>query len=137
MKIYISLPITGKEALARQRADYLKRALIDVANRIDDGIEVVTPFDIADNLASSLTWLMPRLTEKEKYATYLSSDIKEILSSVDVVYFDSYCPGLVSNPSLGMRLEYQLCKIFEIPRFGYTWSEGGNFSLSQEYLKIK
>lgn len=80
MKIYISLPITGQETLAREKADRVKAALSRM------GHHPVNPFDVYAG-------------QTPEYADYLCCDLRA-LADCDAVYF---CQGW--DRSRGCRIE--------------------------------
>lgn len=80
MKIYISLPITGREAEARHHADIVKAALSRA------GHEVVNPFEIF-------------VGKNPTYADYLCVDLRA-LAECDAIFL---CNGWQS--SRGCRIE--------------------------------
>lgn len=98
MKIYISIPISGKDlaiqqALAAQIAERIKAL----------GHEPVNPFDTP--LAP------PEWSEQKKYAYYMGEDIKRLLMC-DAVYFCEEWRG-----SNGCLLEFNAAQIYGITRY--------------------
>lgn len=87
MKIYISLPITGQEEKAREKAEKVKAMLIK------RGWEVVNPFEV--------------YCENPTYFDYLACDIRA-MADCDAVYF---CEGW--QHSKGCNLEKAFADIFE------------------------
>lgn len=98
MKIYISLPISGKD-LATQQA--LASQIVERIKAL--GHEPVNPFDTS--LAS------PEMSEKEQYAYYMGEDIKRLLMC-DAAYF---CEGYYK--SAGCRTEVSVADNYGIIRF--------------------
>ena len=98
MKIYISIPISGKDLATQQTL------AAQIAGRIKDlGHESFNPFD---------TPLAPLgVTEKEKYAYYMGEDIKQLLMC-DAAYF---CEGW--RGSNGCLLEFNAAQIYDIKRY--------------------
>lgn len=98
MKIYISIPISGKD-LATQQA-----VALEIAEKIKAlGHEPVNPFD---------TPLAPlEMSEKEKYAYYMGEDIKRLLMC-DAAYF---CEGWRSSD--GCLLEFNAAQIYGTTRY--------------------
>lgn len=86
-KIYISLPISGREKEARQKADSIKSSL----SRL--GYEVVNPFDVYAG-------------ENPDYMDYLASDLIA-LSTCDRIFM---CRGW--QTSKGCRLEKSFAEIY-------------------------
>lgn len=98
MKIYISIPISGKD-LATQQA-----VAKETAERIRTlGHEPVNPFDTPP--------APPEWTEKQKYAYYMGEDIKRLLMC-DVAYF---CEGW--RDSDGCLMEFNAAQIYGITRY--------------------
>jgi len=81
-KIYISLPITGHEDLAKLRAEVGQK-----------GFDAVTPFDVSPDSNAS-------------YAEHMGRDIQALLEC-DAVYF---CRGW--QDSKGCQAEYEVAKIY-------------------------
>lgn len=87
-KVYISLPITGQESKAREKADRIKKALSQ------KGYTVVSPFDIYAGKA-------PR------YEDHLCYDLRAMLDC-DIVYF---CQGW--EHSCGCGIEHDIVMRFK------------------------
>ena len=87
MRIYISLPITGMETEAREKADKVKSMLSRA------GHEVVNPFDIYAGKGSA-------------YADYLCADLRA-LADCDAIFL---CSGW--QFSRGCRIECAFAKEF-------------------------
>lgn len=98
MKIYISIPISGKD-LATQQA-----TAAQIADKIRAlGHKPVNPFD---------TPLAPReMNEKEQYAYYMGEDVKRLLMC-DAAYFCEEWRG-----SDGCLLEFNAAQIYGITRY--------------------
>lgn len=86
-KIYISLPITGREKKAREHADLVKAALSR------QGWEAISPFDIYAG-------------KQPTYGDYLGHDIAAMLNC-DAVMF---CNGFAS--SCGCRIEHEVLRLY-------------------------
>lgn len=86
-KIYISLPITGHEYLAKLRAEVRQKELRQ------KGVDAVTPFDVSPDSNAS-------------YAEHMGRDIQALLEC-DAVYF---CRGW--QDSKGCQAEYEVAKIY-------------------------
>lgn len=84
-KIYISVPITGHETVARERADLLKGYLSR------QGYEVVSPFDIYSG-------------ENAVYEDHICNDLREMLKC-DAIFF---CKGW--QDSLGCKIEHDTAR---------------------------
>lgn len=98
MKIYISLPISGKNVMTQTGI-----ALSVVEQIRSIGHEPVNPFD---------TPLAPlELTEQQKYAYYMGEDIKRLLMR-DAAYF---CEGW--RGSNGCLLEFNAAQIYNLMRY--------------------
>ncbi len=87
MKVYISLPISGKEKTAREKADIIKAALSRA------GHTPVNPFDIYAG-------------DKPSYADYLCSDLRA-LADCDAIFL---CEGW--QFSRGCRIERMFAEEF-------------------------
>lgn len=87
MKVYISLPISGKEKTAREKADIIKAALSRA------GHTPVNPFDIYAG-------------DKPGYADYLCSDLRA-LADCDAIFL---CEGW--QFSRGCRIERMFAEEF-------------------------
>lgn len=81
MKIYISLPITGREEDAREHADLIKSALSR------NGHEVVNPFDIYCG-------------KNPTYADYLCNDLRALADCDAIMMCDGW------QYSRGCRIEH-------------------------------
>lgn len=88
-KIYISLPITGREDESRKKADMIKASLSR------SGYDVVNPFDIYCG-------------KKPNYKDYLCCDLRA-LADCDMIYL---CNDW--EQSRGCRIEYNFAKEFKI-----------------------
>lgn len=98
MKIYISIPISGKD-LATQQA-----VALEIAEKIKAlGHEPVNPFDTP--LAA------PEMSEKEKYAYYMGRDIEKLLLC-DAVYF---CEGW--SESKGCRADSYIAGAYSLKHY--------------------
>ena len=86
-KIYISLPITRYEDLAKLRAEVRQKELGQ------KGFDAVTPFDVSPDSNAS-------------YAEHMGRDIQALLEC-DAVYF---CRGW--QDSKGCQAEYEVAKIY-------------------------
>lgn len=86
-KVYISLPITGHENLAKLRAEVRQKELRQ------KGFDPVIPFDASPDSNAS-------------YAEHLGKDIQALLEC-DAVYF---CRGW--QDSKGCQTEYEVAKIY-------------------------
>lgn len=103
MKIYISIPISGKD-LATQQA-----LAAQIAERIKVlGHEPSNPFDTP--LAP------PEWTEQQKYAYYMGEDIKRLLMC-DAAYFHPHW-----TKSKGCRIEHHAAVTCGLETF-YTFSD--------------
>lgn len=87
MKVYISLPISGKEKTAREKADIIRAALSCA------GHTPVNPFDIYAG-------------DKPSYADYLCSDLRA-LADCDAIFL---CEGW--QFSRGCRIERMFAEEF-------------------------
>ena len=87
MKIYISLPISGCEAEAREKADKIKIALSK------KGHKVVNPFEVYAG-------------ENPQYIDYLLADLRE-LDKCDAIYL---CKGW--QQSKGCQLEREFAELY-------------------------
>lgn len=91
--IYISLPITGREKEARERAALMKEKL----QALFPGEKIVTPFEI--------------YTEQDKrYSYYMGRDIEVLLECNLMAMAQDW------KTSKGCRLEAQAAKIYGIRR---------------------
>lgn len=85
MKIYISLPITGRpEKVARQEAEILKTAMVQC------GHEVVSPFDINQD------------KDNPQYEDYICTDLRAMLDCDAIVF----CKGW--EKSCGCNIEHDV-----------------------------
>lgn len=91
MKIYISLPITGQEKKAREKADLVKASLSR------QGFAVTSPFDIYAG-------------KNPEYADYICCDLRAMVDH-DAVYF---CAGW--EESRGCRIEHTVASEFGLKR---------------------
>lgn len=82
MKIYISLPITGKEKEAREKADKVKTMLSKM------GWEVINPFEIYVGASAS-------------YGQHLGADVTALIDHADAIFL---CKGWENSP--GCRIEH-------------------------------
>lgn len=99
MKIYISIPISGyDETQQRYHANHIADSIRAL------GHEVVTPFDLPSALSDGAS-------DKEKYATYMGSDIRELLLC-DAVFF-----VFGWQTSKGCLLEHRAAEIYGIKRY--------------------
>lgn len=87
MTIYISLPITGRESDARERADLMKAALSRA------GHKPVSPFDIYAG-------------KQPTYADYLCSDLRALADCDAIMLCDGW------QFSKGCRIEANFAKEF-------------------------
>lgn len=87
MKIYISLPISGCEAQAREKADRIKMALSK------KGHIVINPFEVYAG-------------ENPQYIDYLLADLRE-LDKCDAIYL---CKGW--QQSKGCQLEREFAELY-------------------------
>ena len=87
-KVYISLPITGQESKAREKADRIKKALSQ------KGYKVVSPFDIYSG-------------DNPSYEDHICHDLRAMLGC-DVVYF---CEGW--DKSCGCGIEHDVVMRFK------------------------
>lgn len=109
MKIYISIPISGKD-LATQRAK---------ANEIADkiralGHEPVNPFDTPEPQGD--------LSEKEKYAYFMGEDIKRLLMCDAIFLCPCWNKSKGCRAEFGVAMAYKLddyCSIGDIPKLEY------------------
>lgn len=85
--IYISLPITGVEKQARERADLLKSRLSR------EGHRVISPFEIYPGAHPT-------------YGDYISFDIRTMLNECDTIYF---CKGW--EMSCGCQIEHEVARL--------------------------
>lgn len=81
MRIYISLPITGKEKEAREKADRIKTMLSKM------GWEVINPFDI---------YVGPNAT----YGQYLGADITALIDHAQAIFL---CKGWRESPGCNIE----------------------------------
>lgn len=88
LKIYISLPITGQEEKAREKADRIKAALSK------QGHEAISPFDIYAG-------------KDPDYEDYLCFDLRTMMDC-DAVYF---CLGW--EESCGCNIEHSVVMTFK------------------------
>lgn len=103
MKIYISIPIRGKDLAIQQTLAY------QIAERIKAlGYEPVNPFDTP--LAP------PEWSERQKYAYYMGEDIKRLLMC-DAAYFHPEW-----TKSKGCSTEHDIAVRYGLERF-YTFSD--------------
>lgn len=86
MKIYISLPISGREKEARYRAEKIAKAIKE------SGHIPVNPFEISAG-------------EYPDYFDHISADLKELMKC-DAIYFDKDFPD-----SYGCRIEWEVANI--------------------------
>lgn len=103
MKIYISIPITGKDLMAQTGI------AMRIAEKIKAlGHEPVNPFDTPP--------APPEMSEKEKYAYYMGRDIEQLLMC-DAVYFHSHW-----TKSKGCSTEHDIAVRYGLERF-YIFSD--------------
>lgn len=103
MRIYISLPISGKNIMTQTGI------ALTVAEQISDlGHEPVNPFDTP--LAP------PEWSERQKYAYYMGEDVKRLLMC-DAVYFHPEW-----TKSKGCSTEHDIAVRYGLERF-YTFSD--------------
>lgn len=88
LKIYISLPITGQERQAQEKADLVKAALSR------KGYKPVSPFDIFAG-------------KEAKYEDHICQDLR-IMLDCDAIYF---CEGW--EKSCGCNVEYNTAMTFK------------------------
>lgn len=88
MKIYISLPITGRETEAREKADRVKTMLSKM------GWDVINPFEIYHSPDAS-------------YGQMLGADIATLIEYCDAIFL---CRGWNNSP--GCRVEYFVAREF-------------------------
>lgn len=88
-KVYISLPISGREKEAREKADLVKTAL---SKR---GYEVINPFEICHGKDAS-------------YGRMMGNDVTAIIDHADAVYF---CVGW--QHSKGCRVERTVAEVYK------------------------
>lgn len=135
-KIYISLPISGRPLEeVQEEIKTISDHLLDIATEQGEHIQIVSPLLLARlTQAHFETDEWQALSDRQQYAMYLATDVAEILGSIDAIYFARTNVALPSYTSKGMRLEYQISKIYNIPAFGKGWCHA-NFNLSRAFLK--
>ena len=93
MKVYVSLPISGLPLdEVKAKAESIKAELIE------QGHEVITPFDVVDEPKGN--------TEKERYAFCMGRDIEELLKCDAVFLADGH------EDSKGCELEFMAAVIY-------------------------
>ena len=98
MKIYISIPISGKNLMTQTGI------ALEIAEKIKAlGHEPVNPFDTPP--------APPEWTAQQKYAYYMGEDIKRLLMC-DAAHF---CEGW--RDSDGCLLEFNAAQIYDITRY--------------------
>lgn len=123
--IYISFPITGRTTEEVQAtANAIEQRFTKLSAEHGEDIRIINPLFLAEQVRKVYgEEQFDRLTEREQLAQYLAADLDAILSSADFIFFARGDMALKSCPSKGMRFEYHLAKIYDIPRFGCGWSE--------------
>lgn len=101
-KIYISLPITGKEETYEQR---LNAAVAYVKEMYPEYVWIVTPKDLAEDLEEMYKTLYH---DKPQYKDYLLRDLKEIWDC-DAIFM---CSGW--DESKGCQAEYAFARAIGI-----------------------
>lgn len=119
--IYISLPISGREAEAQQEAAAAKEWL----EKLNPDCNVINPFDLADAVNHCLIPGKGNVSDRELYAWYLSYDLFVIMRGVDAIYFPHG-----TKASKGARIEYAVAKELDIPCFGDKWRLPHNSDVS-------
>lgn len=99
MKIYISIPISNRDFAAQQAT---AREIADNLRKL--GHEPVNPFDTPEAPQG--------LSEKEKYAYYMSEDIKRLLMCDAVFLCERW------NDSKGCLLKFHATSIYGLEQYG-------------------
>lgn len=97
-KIYVSLPISGKEDSYPER---LTAAVQMLSKKFPDAV-IVTPKMVEENVKAWLEHVEPT------YGQYLGADIAAIIDECDAVVFDQHW-----ERSRGCLVEFHTARIFE------------------------